>query len=222
VVPTVTSDVPAVPAVAPAGNTPAPAAPAIPGDVIPPAAAPVTPAQDPATPPAPAEAPTEEEFEVSLADDSPLPIEQFDEIVKYAEEKGLDQDATQRLISESEKAYRSAQTATKAAADAEAVAQAKKFEVDPEFSGEARIGSWQSVGETIETFADADFVQLMQNPVYGNNIVIARFLKRIGDAMKPEGTVPGRGTTSTTVATPSEETARLQRLYPKMFPDAQK
>ena len=173
---------------------------------------PVTPA--PVVPPV---APVADEgYDLTLAEGSPLSEEDLNVIAEYASEHGLTEAQAKKLVEIKEGAFKKGETTYKNAEEAKILKSRAELKAAPEFSGEAATQSWESVGRAIETFGDDAVKELFNTPGIGDNLVLARFLKKIGDAMAPDAAPPAgsgvnigeKGAAGQTVA---------QRMYPEYF-----
>jgi hypothetical protein len=164
---------------------------------------------------APVETPPED-YEIELSEDSPLSDEDLQVISDYASENNLTKEQADKLITLKESAYKKGEATFKSAEEKKVLDARTQLLADPEFSGDAAKVSWESVSRAVETFGDQSTIELLNTPGIGDNIVLARFLKKIGDMLRPDDNTPqGKG-----VNTPGPKdgsSSHLQRMYPEYF-----
>jgi hypothetical protein len=164
-----------------------------------------------------------EEYELELAEDSPLSEEDLNEIASEAARLSLSKDDAIKLISLKEKAYKNGTEKVKAEYQAKLDQARKTIQADPMFATpEEAKKTFASMTRAIETFGDLDMVELVKSPEFGNNVVIARFLKKLGDALGPADanqTEMQGGNGAASNATAEEDNASLKALYPSFFKD---
>ena len=161
---------------------------------------------------APAEAATEE-YELELSDASPISAEEFDAIVQKATDLGLNKEQAEYLISQSEAAHNKAAKSFEEKRNNEIKEAKAALLKDPEFVGDKAAASWDSVSRAVQEYGSPEFQQLLTQPGFGDNVHLARFLKGIGDKIKPEGTPPGQG-----VLTPGgQEKNTGKAWYPSFY-----
>lgn len=166
---------------------------------------------------APASA-VDEGYDLELSDDSPLTEEDLNEIAEEAGRLSLNKEDAQKLIAMKEKGYANGKTQVETAYQAKLVAAHKEIASDPMFQGEQKVKSFESMSRAIETFGDDDLVALVKSPEFGNNVVLARFLKRLGDALAPDtdSLTGGKGS----AGKPEESHSNgLKQMYPSFFKD---
>jgi len=194
----------------PAGNTTPDAA-----SVTPPAAG------DTGTPPAATEpASTEEGFEIEaeLLDQAEL-----DAIAAEASRLKLSQEDTQKLVDIAERAKKATQDAADPAItfkkqyDERVANEHKTITADPIFSDAHKEATALSMTRAIETFGSPELAAALNTPELGNNIHLAKFLKKIGDLLNGEGF---GGTSLPIGGSPASEEAKMAAMkqrYPSMF-----
>jgi hypothetical protein len=163
--------------------------------------------------PAKVEAPVEEEYDLELSEDSPLTVEELNEIAEAAGRLGLSKVDAEKLISDREKAYKAGTSKSEAAYQAKIDASRKQIESDPDFQGDKKLASFASIDRAVKAFGDDELVALLNTPEVGNSLVIARFLKRLGDNMADD-TLPGKGVIA---ASADKGNETLKNLYPSFF-----
>lgn len=190
--PAATEPAPVVPAVAPVATEPAPAA--------------VTP---------PEVAPLEEEYELELPEGSLLSDEDLNQIAEEASRLNLPKEDALKLIDLKQKGYEKGMSREQSARQAEISAAKKELLSHEDFSGEKAQASWASVSRAVETFGDQSMIELLNTPGYGDNLKLAQFLKKIGDAMAPD-TIPMGGSVPLNGSQKGESDS-LKRLYPDFY-----
>lgn len=161
--------------------------------------------------------PVEDEgYELELADESPLSQEDLDEIVEEASRLNLTKPDAEKLIALKEKAYKSGAEKVKSEYQSKIEAQRKEIMADPIFQGEQAKKTFASMQRAIETFGDEGMVELVKSAEFGNNVVLARFLKRLGDALAPDtdSMTGGKGTGGKSQDGGNDS---LKTLYPEFF-----
>lgn len=180
------------------------------------------PAQAPATPEKPAEAPAApevQEYEIEVADDSPLSQEDVEEIAKEAERLGLSKEDAQKLVTIREGDYKRGQKAGEDVYTARFQQQRTELLAAPEFATPDKAKeSFASIARATKTFGDADLLKALNSPEVGNNLAVARFLKKIGDLIKPD---PITGGISIIIDGKAKEKSPEERWYPDMFPKSE-
>lgn len=202
---------PAAPSSSEGTPAPKPAEPAAP--------APATPTQSATSSTTPEGAPSVDEgYDLELAAESPLTQEDLDEIAAEASRLNLKKEDALKLITMREATYTKAVNAHKTTLEAEQNKAVQAFQSDPDFSGDNGKKSWESVGRVIEAFGNDDVKAILSQPTHGNNIHLARMLKKIGEHMAPDTIHNNAG--GPRVGAPQQddpETARLKRMYPSHF-----
>ena len=188
---------------APADPDPAPADPA-PADPVPPAD------------PAPADPAPAEDYDLELAEDSPLSQADLDDIAGIASERNLNQEQANQIIKEREDFFNKGYSAINAQNQARHTANAAALNADPAFSGDMRVESFSDINRAAQTFGDDNLVAALKDPNIGNNIHLAKFLAKIGSALKDNG-IEGLNNGGGNSQPVNAESLRLQRLYPSFF-----
>jgi hypothetical protein len=155
----------------------------------------------------------DEGYDLELSADSPLTAEELNEIAETAGKFGLSKEDAEKLISDREKSYKAGSSKFESAYQEKIAASRKQIETDPDFQGDKRLETFASINRAVEKFGDAELVALLNTPEVGNNIVIARFLKRLGDTMNSDS-LPGKGVVAPTV---DKGNTALENLYPGFF-----
>lgn len=166
---------------------------------------------------APADAPVDEGYELEIADDSPLTEEDLDAIVEQASRYKLSKEDAEKLIKQKEDAYKRGVEKIQSEYQAKIDAQRKEIMADPMFKDDdTSKQSFASISRAIETFGDEDMVKMVKSAEYGNNVVLARFLKRLGDALAPDekSMTGGKGSAGAAQVDGNEA---LKSLYPDFF-----
>lgn len=198
---------------------PAPVIPPIPEPVIPPVAAPVLPVIPAVVAPPVVVAPAE--YDIEVADDSPLSDAELDGIAAHASKFGLSKEEAQALVLAQEGLYVKGKTAAETAYSQKMEQHRTALNAHPDFSGEKRATSWDSVSLAVNTFGTPKMIELLKTPEFGYDVELALFFKKLGDSMKPEGFVPG-GTNAPANANIDAEDAKLRRNYPALFENEKK
>lgn len=165
----------------------------------------------------PAEPPKqdEEEYELELSEDSPLTEADLDEIAAEAERLNLSKEDAQKLITIKESTYKKAVADYNKKISDHNKAEKQKLMSDPDFAGDKWKPAMESVAAAIEAFGDDDLVALLKTSA-GNNLALAKFLKKVGDTIKPESPNDAKGS-QLGKQNDVSEAERLKKLYPSMF-----
>jgi len=173
----------------------------------------------PAPEPAPEAGKTEqqaeeyEEYELSLFEGASLTKEDLEEIAAEASRLNLGKEDAEKLLKIKDSAYKKA-IQTQEQQFKEKIAKARsEIENDPEFIGEKKEQAFASISRAVKQFGDPDLIALLNTPEVGNNVVIARFLKRLGDAISPDS-LPGKGVINN--QSPKGDDT-LRKLYPDFY-----
>jgi hypothetical protein len=154
-----------------------------------------------------------EEYDLSLFEGSSLTEEDLNEIASEASRLNLSKEDAEKLLHLKDSAYKKAIAQKEQEYQAKIQEARKQIENDPDFVGDKKEQSFASISRAVQQFGDPDLVALLNTPDVGNNIVIAKFLKRIGDAIAPDS-LPGKGV----AAAPAEKNSQtLQNWYPEFF-----
>jgi len=216
---TTTSTAPAATS-APAANEASAAAPASTSQT----SSEVPPTQTPSseTPPAastetpPASAPAEEmDYDLELPKDSLMSVSDLEEIAKIAEKDNLTKSQAEELIKSREDLLKKGYTAFESQIKAQMDADLKALQSDPAFATkEAFDESMVHINRVVNAFGDEALIKDLQTGI-GNKVAVARFLRKLGEAMAPEQSPAGKGA-GQQAGNADPEAARLQRLYPSM------
>jgi hypothetical protein len=155
----------------------------------------------------------DEEYDLELSEDSPLTIEELNEIAEAAGRLGMSKEDAEKLISDREKSYKAGTSKSEAAYQAKIAESRKQIEADPDFQGDKKLATFESINRAVSAFGDPELVALLNTPEVGNNLVIAKFLKRLGDTMAPD-TMPGKGVVP---SAKTESSDALKTLYPAFY-----
>lgn len=154
-----------------------------------------------------------EEYELNLFEGSNLTEEDLNEIAAEASRLNLTKEDAEKLLHLKDSAFKKA-VAQKEKEYSDRIEKARKeIENDPDFIGDKKEQSFASISRAVKEFGDPELINLLNTPEVGNNLVIAKFLKRIGDAIAPDS-LPGKGVSSAPAAKNSET---LQSWYPEFF-----
>jgi hypothetical protein len=154
-----------------------------------------------------------EEYELSLFEGANLTKEDLEEIAAEASRLNLSKEDAEKLLHLKDSAYKKA-LQTKEQEYKDKILKARsEIENDPEFIGDKKEQAFASITRAVKQFGDPDLIALLNTPEVGNNIVIARFLKRLGDAISPDS-LPGKGVINN-AAPKGDET--LRKLYPDFY-----
>jgi hypothetical protein len=159
------------------------------------------------------EVPTMQEYDLELKDDSPLSIEELNEIAEYAGIHNLTKEAAEKLIEAREKSYTQGMTKAEAAYAAKLDEQKVAIMKDPDFVGEKKAETFASISRAVQAYGSPELVAALNTPEFGNNIVLARFLKKIGDAMASD-TFPGKSAGPGNI---DANAGSLKNLYPEFY-----
>lgn len=154
-----------------------------------------------------------EEYELSLADDSPLSQEDLDAVAAEASRLGLGKEDAEKLLSIKEGSYKSGMSAAELKASNENAANRQALLEMPEFQGEAAKETFATIKTVTDTFGDQEFIDLLKGPA-GNNKALAKFLINIGNSMKSD-TLAGKGVP----AGAPQEKSLLETMYPTFYED---
>lgn len=179
-----------------------------------------TPAEVVTETPAEVTAATDEEYDLELPEGSNVTEEQLNAFAEHAGKLGLKKEDAEALLGLLDKGVSDGMAKTKTQYEQEIQTSRAELLKAPEFSGEAAKASWESVGMAIATFGDESFEKAMLKDGIGDNLAIARFLKKIGDAMREDGTAPAKGIQLKTEKQESQEKSKALRMYPE-FKDAE-
>jgi len=127
-----------------------------------------------------------DEYEIELSDDSPLSAEDLNEIAEEASARNLSREDANKLIASREASYNKGVEFKSKEYNDRLVKDYNAIISDPMFIGDEKAKTYEAINRAVETFGDSEMVELLRTPEIGNNITLAKFLKKIGDAMAPE------------------------------------
>jgi len=153
-----------------------------------------------------------EEYDLELADNSPLSQEDLDAIVKHAEQYGLSKEETQALIKSKEDLYARGKSDFENKFNVENNRNREELLKMPEFQGEKMQESFASIGGAVAAFGDAELINFLKGPA-GNNPALARFMLKIGNSMKSD-TFNGKGKVPNST---EEKPDVLKTMYPDFY-----
>lgn len=154
-----------------------------------------------------------EEYELTLFEGSSLTEEDLNEIATEASRLNLSKADAEKLLQLKDSAFKKAISVKEQEYAAKIEKARKEIENDPDFIGDKKEESFASISRAVKQFGDPELINLLNTAEVGNNLVIAKFLKRIGDAIAPD-TLPGKGV----AAAPAEKSSQtLQSWYPEFF-----
>lgn len=176
-------------------------------------AAPANPPEDKkGAPPAPA---AEEEYEIEVAEDSPLTDEEIDWVAEQAQKYGLTKDEAQALVQKKESAYKRGREDFQAAYAAQVLKERDELLKMPEFAPERRQSTLEGIRQLAEKFGGEGggekFKAFLKSPA-GNNPALAKFLVNLSNAMKSD-TIVGKGH----VEGHQKEVSVLEKMYPDFY-----
>jgi hypothetical protein len=154
-----------------------------------------------------------EEYELNLFEGSSLTEEDLNEIAAEASRLNLNKEDAEKLLHLKDAAFKKGISLKEQEYTAKIEKARKEIENDPDFVGDKKEQSFASISRAVQQFGDPELIALLNTPDVGNNLVIAKFLKRIGDAIAPDN-LPGKGV----AAAPTEKNSQtLQSWYPEFF-----
>lgn len=196
-------------------NPPAAAAPATPADSFladPPAAA--APPAD-ASFAAASDDVEEIEYELELADDSIVPDEDFEELVKEAKEKGLSKEEASARLALMDKAFKKAKDSYIASEGKRLLGELLQDEMfnTPEKQKAAKA----HIDQVYAAYKDPDFMKFVKgNPTVGSNKHFVKFLVELGKSVRAESQPPGQGNSGNPSTPAKKEGTTALDLYPGM------
>lgn len=165
----------------------------------------------------------DEEYDIETEEGSPLTDADLDEIAEEAGRLNLSKADAQKLVTLKENGYKNGASSEVARITAQHQENTRILMADPMFSESPEVAkhTWESIEYAVESFGDPELVKMLNTPGIGDQLPIAKFLKKIGDLIRPATEVPlGKG--SITAPAKSAEDSQLEALYPIFFKDAQK
>jgi hypothetical protein len=154
-----------------------------------------------------------EEYELNLLEGSSLTEEDLNEIAAEASRLNLSKEDAEKLLQLKDSAFKKAISQKEQEYQAKIQKARQEIENDPDFVGDKKEHTFASISRAVQQFGDPDLVNLLNTPDVGNNLVLAKFLKRIGDAIAPDN-LPGKGVTAASVDKTSQS---LKSWYPEFF-----
>lgn len=154
-----------------------------------------------------------EEYDLDLFEGSSLTEEDLNEIAAEASRLNLNKEDAEKLLKIKDAAFKKAISQKEQEYSSKIEKARKEIENDPDFIGDKKDQSFASISRAVKQFGDSELIALLNTPEVGNSLVIAKFLKRIGDAIAPDD-LPGKG-----VATnPAQDNNQsLKSWYPEFF-----
>lgn len=152
-----------------------------------------------------------EEYELEIADDSPLSEEELNAIATQAGELGLSKAQAEALIRAREETYKVSKQSFEQQLKDKDIANKKALFEMPEFQPEKLEETFATISKVVNTFGDAQTIELLKGPA-GNDPRLAKFLLAIGNSMKSD-TFNGKGAGPT----PVKEKSLLETLYPSFY-----
>jgi len=176
------------------------------------------------TPPAPiVEAPkaiavdTEEGFEITLAEDSPLSDTDLDDIFALAEKKNLDKDETMALIKNKEDFYNRGRDTVMGQAQRVLKAQEDAYNADPLFSTPAARAANEAKIDSVLAKFGGDFKEKFLNSPLKHDLQLSKMLHTIGEVMEADDIrMTGSSHRAPTAVADTKE-SRLMANYPEHF-----
>lgn len=156
-----------------------------------------------------------EGYEITLEENSPLTQEDLDAIAAEASTRGLTEEQAGELIKLRESMFSRGDEFAKQAELTRQKTAAEEFNKDLDFVGDKKAESFASIHRAAKAFGGEDLMKALNDPYVGNNLPLAKFLKKIGDALKADD-VNGKGTFGK--KTPeNSQVQTLKNMYPEHF-----
>lgn len=157
-----------------------------------------------------------EEYEIETSEDSPLTEEEINEVAADAARLNLSKEDAQKLVKAREDYYNKGRSTYTTEVDKYIQERKAEFDADPDFAvGEKRVASFASIKRVIDKFGDDGMRQLINTPGIGDNVVLAKFLKRLGDTIAPETQLEGNK--GSQINTNPTEKSPLEEMYPDFY-----
>ena len=167
--------------------------------------------EEPAT-----ETPAEDEgYELELEDDSPLSQEDLDAIATEAAEKGYTKEQADAIVKQQESLVSKGIKVQLDAHNALIAANTAELNADINFVGDKREESFASIKRATDAFGSPELNKVLNDPLTGNSLALAKFLKSIGDAMGDDN-IEGKGAIPKPPAE-NPETSKMKTMYPNFF-----
>lgn len=163
-----------------------------------------------------------QEYEITLSETSPLSDEDLDEIVKLAEENEWTQEQAEAAIKERETYYQRGSEAANRPRIEYYQTQKESFDKDPEFNGEKKVATYQSIAKAVDVFGSDELKAQLSRPEIGHNYALAKFLKSLGDEITKvqnggDGSILlGKGSAGGGESV-SEDQQALRNMYPDFW-----
>lgn len=152
-----------------------------------------------------------EEYTLELGEESNFVKEDLEGFVTEAEELGLTKAQAEKLLKSREDLYSKASKNVTTSREEEQNTLRESLLNDAEFGGDKFEASTKIMSLPVAQFGDQDFKDMLKGDV-GNQPALARFLFKLGNAMKSD-TFVGKGKTSDA---PKQKT-QLEKLYPSFY-----
>lgn len=153
-----------------------------------------------------------EEYDIEVDESSPLSQEDLDAIALTAGQYKMNKAEAQKLVETMEAKYKAGQSKAEAAHSEKIAKMREEIAKDPMFSAEKKAETFASISRAVQKFGDPDLQNLLKEPGIGDNVVLARFLNKIGQQISPD-TFPGKGGNSGNI----EAEDPLKTLYPSFY-----
>jgi len=154
-----------------------------------------------------------EEYDLELAENSSLSEDDLNEIAQEASRLSLSKEDAEKLLLLKENSYKKGLSKHEAEYAAKIQSARAEIEADPDFIGDKKLDTFASINRAVQAFGDPELIKLLNTPEVGNSLVIAKFLKRLGDTMAPD-TMGGKGEISANNNAGSDS---LKSLYPDFY-----
>jgi len=161
----------------------------------------------------------DEEYDLELSKDSILTEEDLNEIAEEAGRLNLSKADAEKLLSMRESVYKKGMTKAQAEYQSKIEASKKEITSHPDFIGDKKAKSFESISRVVNAFGDDKLVEALKSPEVGNNLAVALFLKRLGDAMAQDS-FEGKGSAGASAESADSKEAKLQSMYPDFFKKA--
>jgi hypothetical protein len=161
----------------------------------------------------------DEEYDLELSKDSILTEEDLNEIAEEAGRLNLSKADAEKLLSMRESVYKKGMTKAQAEYQSKIEASKKEITSHPDFIGDKKAKSFESISRVVNAFGDDKLVEALKSPEVGNNLAVALFLKRLGDAMAQDS-FEGKGSAGASTDSSDSKEAKLQSMYPDFFKKA--
>lgn len=154
----------------------------------------------------------EHEYELELAEDSPLSDDDLEAIAVRAENLNLSEEEAKDLIANEESRYSQGYSKHQDALKKYSDDMRSELLADAAFNTDAaRTESLEKINNVLDTFGSEDLSKFMKTNA-GNNLSLAKFFLSISDAMGSD-TVEGKGKNQIQTA----QKSRAEQMYPDLF-----